>query len=375
LAAPPKRIHEVRAGGHAKGLEKHLFYRAIVDAVRALQIDRTRVGGAVMSKVVRFHAIGGPEVLQIDELEVGDPGPGEVRLAVGAIGLNRVEAMFRSGEMGVPRLPSRIGYEAAGTVEALGAGVGDFQVGDRVAVLSGLSMEDYGVCADTALYPADMLIRQPDNLSVEQSAAAWMQYLTAYAILGVADLKAGEPVLITAASSSVGLAAIQIANLVGAVPIAATRGRAKAEALLEHGAAHVIVGEEEGIVEGVRRLTEGRGVRVIFDAVAGDTLPALVEAACPHGWIIVYGTLAGAVAPIPLHFAMLKGLTIRGYAMNDFMADLTQRRRALDFIYHGLGTGRLKPVIDQVFPIEQVADAYRRLEGNAQIGKILVRAR
>ena len=328
-----------------------------------------------MSKVVRFHAIGGPEVLRLDEVQVGDPGAGEVRIAVGAIGLNRVEAMFLRGEMGVPKLPSRIGYEAAGVIEAMGRDVRGWRVGDRVAVFSGLSMEDYGVCADTVLYPADMLIKQPDNRALEAAAAAWMQYLTAYAIIGVSDLQPGEPVLITAASSSVGLAAIQIANLIGATPIAVTRGRAKAQALLEHGAAQVIVSEEEGIVEGVRRTTGGRGARVIFDAVAGDTLAALVEAASPHGWIIVYGMLAGAMAQIPLHVAMPKGLNIRGYAMNDFMADPVQRRRALDFIYHGLGSGRLQPVIDRVFPLEQVAEAYRHLEGNAQIGKILVRAR
>jgi len=281
--------------------------------------------------------------------------------------------MFRGGVMGVPKLPSKIGYEAAGVIEAMGPGVEGFKIGDRVAVLSGLSMEEYGVCADSVLYPANMLIKQPANLSVEESAAAWMQYLTAYAIVGVADLQRDEPILITAASSSVGLAAIEIANLLGAVPIAVTRGRAKVAALLQHGARHVIAIDEESLVDGVRRLTQGNGVRVIFDAVAGNTIAALIEAASPRGCIVVYGTLAGAVSPVPLPAAMLKGLTIRGYAMNEFMSDPRNRFRALEFVYYGLGTGRLKPVIDRVFALENIVEAYRYLESNAQVGKIVVR--
>jgi NADPH:quinone reductase-like Zn-dependent oxidoreductase len=326
-----------------------------------------------MARVVRFQQIGGPEVLRLEELALREPAPGEVRIAVGAIGLNRVESMFYRGEMGQPPFPARIGYEAAGTVEAVGPGVAEFRVGDKVAVMPGLSMAEYGVCADAALYPADMLIRQPEGLSAEAAAAAWMQYLTAYAIIGVGDLQPGEPVLITAASSSVGLAAMELANLLGAKPIAVTRGRAKVEALRAHGAREVIVTEAESLAAGVLRCAGAGGVRLIFDAVGGDTLPALVEAAAPHGCIIVYGSLAGAVGPVPLPPAMFKGLAIRGYAMNDFMADPAHRRRAVEFIYHGLGTGRLQPVVDRIFALDEIVAAYRHLEGNTQVGKILVR--
>jgi NADPH2:quinone reductase len=326
-----------------------------------------------MSRVVRFHQIGGAEVLRVEQVTVGAPKSGEVRIAIGAIGLNRVESMFRNGDMGAPKFPSRIGYEAAGVIESLGPDVKGFAIGDKVAVLSGLSMEEYGVCADTALYPANMLIKQPANLSVEESAAAWMQYLTAYAIVGVADLQRDEPVVITAASSSVGLAAIEIANLLGAVPIAVTRGRSKVPALQRHGARHVIVSNEEDLVARVRSLTEGKGARVIFDAVAGETLNALVDAAAPRGCIVVYGTLAGAVSSVVLPPAMLKGLSIHGYAMNEFVSDSKNRFRALEFVYYGLGTGKLKPVIDRVFSLENIADAYRHLESNAQVGKIVVR--
>jgi len=326
-----------------------------------------------MSRVVRFHQLGGPEVLRVEQVSVAAPKSGEVRIAIGAIGLNRVESMFRRGEMGAPKFPSRIGYEAAGVVEALGPDVKGFAVGDTVAVLSGLSMEEYGVCADTALYRADMLIKQPANLSVEDSAAAWMQYLTAYAIIGVADLARDEPIVITAASSSVGLAAIEIANLLGAAPIAVTRGREKVAALQRHGARHVIVSNEEDLAARVRSLTGGTGARVIFDAVAGDTLNALIDAASPRGCIVVYGTLGGAVSPIVLPPAMLKGLSIRGYAMNEFVSDPRNRFRALEFVYYGLGTGKLQPVIDRIFPLENIVEAYRHLESNVQVGKIVVR--
>lgn len=313
-------------------------------------------------------------MLRVDHLEIGAPQPGEVRISVGAIGLNRVECMFRHGLMGRPKLPSRIGYEAAGIIDAIGTDVEGFAAGDKVALLPGLSMEEYGACADTVLYPANMLIKQPGNLSAEVAAAAWMQYLTAYAIVGVANAQRDEPIVITAASSSVGLAAIEIANLMGAVPIAVTRTRTKVAALLDHGARHVIVSDEDNLVERIRNLTAGKGARVIFDAVAGDTVASLVEAAAAGGIVIVYGALAGAVSTLPLPQIMLKGLTIRGYAMNDFMADAKNRCRALEFVYFGLGTGKLNPIIDRVFALEDIVEAYRYLESNAQVGKVIVRA-
>lgn len=326
-----------------------------------------------MARVVRFHAAGGPEVLRVDRLELGAPKAGDVRIRVAAIGLNRVEAMFRSGVMGLPALPSTLGYEAAGVVEAVGDGVTNRQVGDRVATLPGLSMEAYGTCADTIFYPADRLIPLPDEMSFEDAAASWMQYLTAYALVDVANLQPGDAVVITAASSSVGLAAIQIANLLGATPIAVTRGADKAAALIDRGARHAVVSEAEDLAQAVLAMTDGRGARVVFDAVGGETLPQLVDLASPRGIIIIYGTLAGAVAPLPLPQAMLKSLTVRGFAMNDMVAEAAPRRAAIDFVRQGFASGQLRPVIDRVFELEDIVEAHRRLESNAQLGKILVR--
>jgi NADPH2:quinone reductase len=326
-----------------------------------------------MARVVRFHETGGPQVLRVDQLELGAPRPGDVRIRVGAIGLNRVEAMFRSGVMGPPALPSTLGYEAAGVVEAVGEGVTSRKVGDRVATLPGLSMEAYGTYADAIFYPADRLIPLPDEMSFEDAAASWMQYLTAYALVDVANIQPGDAVVITAASSSVGLAAIQIANLLAATPIAVTRGADKAAALIEHGARHVVVSEAQDVAAAVLDLTAGRGARVVFDAVGGETLPQLVDLASLRGIIIIYGSLAGSVAPLPLPQAMLKSLTVRGFAMNDMVAEAAPRRAAIDFVRQGFVSGALRPVIDRVFELEDVVAAHRRLESNAQLGKILVR--
>ncbi len=170
-----------------------------------------------MARVVRFHETGGPEVLRIEELEVRPPGKGEVQISIKALGLNRAESMFRSGMyLEEPRLPARLGYEAAGTVAAIGPGVEGFQVGDVVSTIPAFSLNTYGLYGDLANAPAHAVTHHPASLSFVEAAAVWMQYLTAYgALIDIAGLKSGDTVLIPAASSSVGLAAIQIANSVG----------------------------------------------------------------------------------------------------------------------------------------------------------------
>lgn len=182
-----------------------------------------------MARVVRFHQTGGPEVLKIEDLEVAPPGPGEIQIRVHALGLNRAEAMFRRGQyLEDPKLPARLGYEAAGTVAAVGPGVQGFQVGDAVSTIPAFSLNSHGLYGELANAPAHAVTHHPPSLSWTDAAAVWMQYLTAYgALIDIAGLQNGDAVVIPAASSSVGLAAIQIANKVGAMPIALTRGSAK----------------------------------------------------------------------------------------------------------------------------------------------------
>lgn len=328
-----------------------------------------------MSRIVRFHETGGPEVLRIEEIDVPAPKAGEVRIAVKALGLNRAESMFRMGQyLEEPRLPARIGYEAAGTVEAIGEGVQGLQVGDVVSTIPGFSQNDYGVYGEVALAPASAVAKHPASLSWEQAAAIWMQYATAYgALIDIGKLKTGDAVLIPAASSSVGLAAIQIANLVSATPIALTRTSAKRRALLDAGAAHVIATEEEDLVAAVKKSTGGKGARVVFDPVAGPTLAKLAAATAQHGIIFQYGALSPDPTPFPLMDVLSKSLTVRGYLLFEITQDPKRLEKAKRFIIDGLSSGKLKPVIAKTFRgLDSIVEAHRYMESNQQVGKIVI---
>jgi NADPH:quinone reductase-like Zn-dependent oxidoreductase len=327
-----------------------------------------------MTRVVRFHKTGGPEVLQIDEVDVGEPGAGELRLRVHAIGLNRAESMFRSGVyLEQPTLPARLGYEAAGTVDAIGAGVTGFAIGDKVSVIPAFSMNQYGVYGEQAIVPAFATVKHPANLSWEQAASIWMQYLTAYgALVDIARVASGDAVIITASSSSVGLAAIQIVNAAGGISIATTRTSAKRDALLSLGAQHVIATQEQDLVAEVMRITDGKGARVTFDPVAGEGVETLAQAASTHGIIILYGALSLAPTPFPLFTALGKQLSLRGYTLFEVVTDPQRLATGKQYVLDGLASGTLKPVIAKEFPFDQIVAAHRYLESNEQIGKIVV---
>jgi NADPH:quinone reductase-like Zn-dependent oxidoreductase len=328
-----------------------------------------------MARIVRFHQTGGPEVLRIDEVATSPPGEGEVRIAVKAIGLNRAESLFRQGMyLEAPTFPSRLGYEAAGTVEAVGAGVAGFKVGDRVSTLPAFSMGKYGVYGDSVVVPAHAVSAFPGSLSFEEGAALWVAYLTVYgALVEHGGLREGQHVLITAASSSVGYSAIQVVRAAGGVSIAATRKREKADTLRQGGADHVIVTETEDLAARVMEITDGRGADLIFDAVAGPAVEALAAAAAREATIFVYGLLSMQPTPFPLMTALQKGLSIRGYTLFEIVSVPERMARARKYILDGLKSGALWPVIDRIFrPLEQIVEAHRYLESNRQNGKIVV---
>ena len=318
-----------------------------------------------------MHAFGGPEVLSLDEVTVRDPGPGEVQIQVGAIGLNRAETMILSGAFGQRPLPSHIGYECAGVIRSMGPGVKGFVVGDRVAILPGLPME-YGACGETVLCPADLLVNTPEGQSDLEAAATWMQFVTAYAIRAYRRIEPGDAVIITAASSSVGLAAIQLVKADGGVPIAVTRGRGKVEALKRHGAQHVIVSDEQDVAQAVREVTGGRGAAIAFDAVAGPSFSSILSALTQGGFAIVYGALGGEPTRFSAPYVEFLELTIRGYAANHLVANPNLRREAIAYIRERLANGTFRPVIDRTFALSEIVEAYGRLLGNQQIGKIVV---
>lgn len=327
-----------------------------------------------MSKVVRFHRTGGPEVLQIDEVEVRAPRAGEVRIKVKALGLNRAEAMYRRGEYTFPpQLPATLGYEAAGTVESVGEGVIEYAVGDEVNVIPAFSFADYGLYGELAVAPVHAIVRQPQGLTAVEAAGTWMQFVTAYgALIDIGKLQKGETVLIRAASSSVGLAAIQIANLVGALPVALTRSSEKRQALLDAGAAHVIATQEENLVAEVNRVTEGKGARMAFDPVGGPEVANMLRALSYLGIFFQYGALDTTDLSIPVMEVLGKDLTIRGYQLFEITQDPERLKSAKAFISKGLESGALRPLIARTFSFDQIVEAHEYMESNAQIGKIVV---
>ncbi|GJL70259.1 MAG: alcohol dehydrogenase [Nitrospirales bacterium] len=327
-----------------------------------------------MPKIVRFHQIGGPEVLKLEDLPLAEPGKGEIRMKVEAIGLNRAEIMLRKGQyLETPQLPSRLGYEAAGVIDAVGQDVTSLCVGDRVSTIPSFPMSQYGVYGESAIVPAYAAAKYPDKLSPIEGAAIWMQYMTAFgALIEYGGLKKDDTVLITAASSSVGLAAIQIVKAAGGVAIATTRGTDKKAFLLEAGSDHVIVTDEEDLVERGMALTSGKGVRLVFDPVAGPLLEQLAAVTAPGGIVFEYGALAPHPTPFPLFPALAKGLTIRGYTLFEIVKSQEMLKRGKEYIYQGLESGALKPIIDRTFPLAEIAEAHRYMVSNQQKGKIVV---
>ncbi|MFK0382744.1 zinc-dependent alcohol dehydrogenase family protein [Agrobacterium sp. NPDC090273] len=327
-----------------------------------------------MTRVVRFHEYGEPEVLRIDDIEVPAPAPDEVQIDVKAIGLNRAEVMFRKNAyLQQAEFPSRLGYEAAGTVKAFGRHVSGFAEGDAVSVIPTLDMARWGTYGEVINVPARHVVRHPENLSFEQAAASWMQYVTAWgALIEQAKLSAGEFVIVSAASSSVGIAAFQIARGVGAVVIATTRTSAKAQALLDAGAHHVIATAEEDLPARVSDITAGKGARVVFDPIGGPAIAELAECMSVGGILLEYGALSPDEGPFPQFAVLGKSLTLKGYLYTEIVSDDAILMRAKTFINEGLRTGALKPLISRSFAFDDIQDATRFLESNAQIGKIVV---
>ena len=326
-----------------------------------------------MSTVVRFHEFGGPEVLRLEEMNTPEPGPGEVRLRVRAIGLNRAEIMFRQGTFLQPELLSGLGVEAAGEIEALGVGVTGFAVGDQVSVIPIVDFGRSSLYGEVGLAPASALVRIPDGVDWTTAAASYGQYGATWAALSdVAAIKPGQSVLISAASSSLGVAAIQVANLLGARPIALTRRSKKKAALLAAGAAAVIASEERDVVAEVMKLTNDRGADVVFDAVGGTDFPKLVDATAFGGVIIIYGALSDAITPLPTWGVVFRNATIKGFGMPIYVQEPARFEAVKRFVNDSLQSGALKPVIASTFPLSEIVEAHRTLETNEHVGKFVV---
>jgi NADPH:quinone reductase-like Zn-dependent oxidoreductase len=282
--------------------------------------------------------------------------------------------MFRKGEyLESPALPSKLGYEAAGVVEAVGPEVNKNWLGKKASTVPAFLMTSYGVYGEVAIVPASALAIYPEKLTPEEGTSIWMQYLTAYgALIAHAQIRKGDFVVITAASSSVGIAAIEMVKAEGATSIATTRTSKKKATLIDVGATHVIATEEEDFLARVKEITGAKGARVIFDSIAGKGVERLAQAAALGGTIFEYGALAAEPTPFPLFTALGKGLSIRGYTLREVFADPRLKTKAEKYVFDHVEAGDFKPRIDRVFPFAQIVEAHRYMESNQQIGKIVV---
>ncbi|WP_371545719.1 zinc-dependent alcohol dehydrogenase family protein [Streptomyces sp. NBC_00554] len=325
------------------------------------------------ARTVLFHELGGPDVLKTEDVEIPAPGPGQVRVHVEALGLNRAEALFRAGTYYYqPTLPaSRNGYEAAGTVESVGEGVTAFAPGDLVMAAGNFELSAHGVYGELVLLDESSVVPRPAGVDAVTAAASWVTYSTSYgALVRTAGMAPGDQVLITGASSGVGTAALQVARRSGAVPIATTRTEAKRQRLLDLGAEHVIVTEQEDVVKEAKRLTGGRGVDIVFDAIGGPGFRALGDAAVPGGTLVLYGFLDRRPAELSWNWP----LTVHGYANPDVTRSAEGRHRASHYLNSGLTDGTLRPVVAEVFDgLDRIGDAHRLMERNTHTGKIVVR--
>jgi len=328
-----------------------------------------------MSRTIKFAKAGGPEVLEFVNKEVAAPGPAEVRIKVKAIGINRAESMWRNDKyIETPvTYPAGLGYEAAGTVDAVGRDVTSVAVGDTVSTIPAFSMYQYFTYGEVILVPDYAVVKHPKSLSFIEAASVWMMFITAYGALVLdAQVKKGDFVIIPAASSSVSLAAIQIANYAGATPIALTRTSDKKKRLHEAGAAHVIATQEQDMVAEVMRITNGNGARVAFDPVGGRDFPKLISALANQGIVYIYGALSEGDTTIPVLEMIPKMPTIKGYNISLVTGDEARRKVAVEYIVNGLASGALKPVIDRTFKFDDMVEAHRYLEKSGQFGKIVV---
>jgi NADPH:quinone reductase-like Zn-dependent oxidoreductase len=327
-----------------------------------------------MSRMIKFARPGGPEVLEFIEVEAPEPGPREVRIKVKAIGINRADSMWRNDNyVESPIFPAGLGYDAAGVVDAVGREVTDFVVGDVVSTIPAFSLNKYSAYGEVILAPDHAVVKHPESLSFVEAASIWMMFLTAYgALVFDAQVRAGDFVIIPAASSSVGLAAIQIVNYAGATPIALTRTSEKKQRLHEAGAQHVIATQEQDLLAEVMRITNGNGARVAFEPVGGPGFPKLVAALTFQGIAYIYGALSEDDTTIPVLEMIRKMTVVKGYSVRMVTGDADRRKAAVEYVTKGLASGALKPVIDRTFKFDEMVEVHRYLENSGQFGKIVV---
>lgn len=328
-----------------------------------------------MKRIVRFHRIGGPEVLRIETAEPEPPRAGEVLIEVAAFGLNNSEAQLRRGDypMQAADFPSRIGRECTGRVVAVGEGVATFEPGDHVSTIPAFDVKRNGVYGEWAVVPQAGVVAVPRGLDAIKACAIWQQYLTAYGPLVLhSNCGPDDVVLITAAASSVGLGAIQMAKQLGSKVIATTRTPAKRDVLQRVGADRIVIVGQEELEPAVMDLSGGKGFTICMDPIAGPGLNTLVSCAAREARIFLYGQLTSERTLLPLVEILRKGVSVRGYTLWEVTLDPGRRAAAVDYIARGVESGVLDPVIDRVMEFDDIIEGHRYLETGRQAGKIVI---
>jgi NADPH2:quinone reductase len=321
-----------------------------------------------MAKAIRFHQTGGPEVLWLEDVDVGDPGPGTARVRHAAIGVNFVDIYHRSGLYPLP-LPSGLGVEGAGTVEAVGAGVGNVREGDRVAWVG-----PPGAYAEAAIVPADRLVKLPQGIDERVAAAILLKGLTVHALVRrTHPVKAGETVLWHAAAGGVGLIAVQWLKAIGATVIGTAGSDEKAALARAHGCDHVVVYTREDVPKRVRELTGGAGVPVVYDAVGKATFEGSLDSLAPLGLMVSFGNASGAVPPFDIAVLSRKGsLFLTRPTVFTYIAKREDLERGATELFDLVRAGKVKVEIGRTWPLAAAADAHRALQARETTGSVIL---
>ena len=317
-----------------------------------------------MTRAIRLHQTGGPEVLELQTVDVGDPGPGQARVRHTYIAVNFIDIYFRTGRYPLP-LPNGLGSDAVGVVEAVGAGVTDIQVGDRVGYLLG----PQGAYAEARVMPADVLIPLPAGVSDRAASTLMMKGLTAqYLFRQVYPLKGGETILYHAAAGGVGLVACQWARAIGVTMIGTVSTDEKAEVARANGCTHTIVTGREDIAKRVREITDGKGVPVVYDSVGKDTLMASLDSLQPRGTLVSNGTTSGPVNIDTTLLAVKGSIWVTRPAMVHYATPRSHMLSMADELFGHVLAGRISGEPKQQFSLADAADAHRALESRKTTG-------
>ena len=323
-----------------------------------------------MTKAIRIHETGGPEVLRWEDVAVGDPGPGEIRLRQKAVGLNYIDTYHRSGLYAVPSLPSGLGLEGAGVVEAVGEGVAELRAGDRVAYAS----PPVGAYAEVRLMPADRLVKLPEAIDDQTAAAMMLQGMTVqYLLRRTYRVQAGDAILLHAAAGGVGLIACQWARHLGATVIGTVGSEEKAELARAHGCHHAIVYTRESFVDRVKEITGGQGVAVVYDSVGRDTFMRSLDCLRRLGMLVSFGNASG---PPPAIEPALLGAKGSLFLTRPSLMDYTARREDLvasaEELFQVVIGGAVRIEVRQTYPLADAAQAHRDLEARKTTGSTVL---